>query len=290
MARALICPVEESKYLNGIRRQIQALTSRYPEYGPMDEYELAKEADKLLFDELPARDAILESVQLRKREGKSEASVGVVLSGLYTSMRVDAEDFEVLQTCAPGTPLSVRMQENEGKPIIVAIDNRPGGKPWDLYPSKLGVVTGWDRNKKVAYALFGQGRICQIDCGKIPEAAKYEIGMVVELKVWHDPIRGTDHTKAAQGTTQAPPGDICKEFQGNLVVPMGKSYGFVGDVYVSAVLMEQAELADKSTVRGVAVISTDRGTLETRWRAITAKSVNKQFREEDGIVPLKKRN
>ena len=290
LARAFVCPVEEDKYLNGIRRQIQNLVSQYPEFGPMDEHELAREADNLLLADLPAQDAILETVQLRKREGKSEAIIGVVLGGLYTSMRVDAGDFEVLQSCAPGTPLTVRMQEQEGKPIIVAVDTRHGGKPWDLYPSKLGVVTGWDRNKKVAYALFGQGRVCQIDCGKIPEAAKYEIGTVVELKIWHDPIRGIDHAKAAQATTQPPPGDFCKKFHGNLVVPSGKSFGFVGDIYVSAGLVEQAQLDSGISVEGLAVISTDRKTLEKRWRAITAKSAIKQYREEDGIVPPKKRN
>ncbi len=270
MARALICPVEDEKFKGGIRRQIQKLLQVHPEYGPEDEHVLAKEADKYVFENMPSEAAILESLHPGKRGGPSEASIGLVLEGRYESMRVHADDFEVLHGCHPGTPLSVRMQEKEGKPIIVAMELRSGGEPWDVYPGKLGVVTGWDRSKKIAYALFGLERICQIDSGKIPEAAEFEIGTVVELKVWRDPIRGIDHAKAARKTERPPPAEFSRTLEGDLAIPPGKSFGFVDDVYVSAGLVEQAKLATGDFVEGLAVISTDRKTLDKRWRAITA--------------------
>lgn len=270
LARALICPVEDEKFMGGIRRQIQKLLQVHPEYGPADEHELAKEADKFVFENMASASAILESLHLGKRGGPSDASIGLMLDGRYESMRVHADDFEVLQGCNPGTPLSVRLQEKEGKPIIVAMELRHGGAPWDVYPGKLGVVTGWDRTRKIAYALFGLERICQVDSGKIPEAAGFEIGTVVELKVWRDPIRGIDHAKAARETDQPPPAEFCRTFEGNLAVPSGKSFGFVGDIHVSAGLVEQAKLANGDLVGGLAVISTDRKTLDKRWRAITA--------------------
>lgn len=226
----------------------------------------AKEAENLVMADVPWVPALISGIVAAK---------GAIKGGIFilakqgndrmAELKVNPRRFECLTGATLGMPLSVRVTEVEGRPMVVGIIPREGA-PWDLLPTLRGVVTLNNPEKRVTMVALGMDQIALAYHDDFPSAQELTTGDVVDLRYQGSPDNRTGRLVWFARTTEPAPMHFVKPYQGNLCRHKG-GFGFVGDIYLPDSLM--GDKGDGVSVTGLAVMETNRKSGKKGWRAIT---------------------
>lgn len=247
LAHALLCKEEETK-LAKVRRDALALGL------PVDDREqlrrIARDASELLWEGLPAVDAVLER-QFKNKDGKDR--VQFALRGGVDVRPVSPNALRLSRRLREGDPFSVYLDPGDSTRIVAA---RPrAGETWDVL--EKAVVTYYGRSRK-GNAMLGS-KVLETTCplARFVQLDRAPLGTSFEIRY---STRKRDYGTAYEIRVLKPveDADNCLvPFEGPIRLPNGlRAAGFVGDVYVPPellTLMVDRGLAEGTLVNGRAI-------------------------------------
>lgn len=231
-----------------------------------------EKADALLLENLPSHDAIVLN-RYYDRERKEEiahlwwkGSTEVA----HITCKTKVSRFPILKQLQAGAPIRLWSRENDGREVLIKVEDRKEGKAWDIYPKRLGVLVGQDtRRGNAVFIIDEEGSRCFADWEMFPFVRACAPGTFCLLAL-KERKNGKCFLLDCQATTVDVLPSYMKCFSGMLSIPEGRRYGFSDGVYIPEGLLDGTTAG--KTVSGLAVKSFNRTKGQLGWKAVTLKA------------------
>ena len=230
-------------------------------------HQWAEKADAIVFENLPSIEAIV-TARYRDRN-QNEEIAKVWSSGVKREIPVKVKKFQILQKAVPGMPIRIWLDTDGGRDMLLKVESRDGGQPWDVYPKQSGVLVAQDtRHGSSLFVIGEKGETCFEDWRKCKDLRDIALGTVGELVVFARPD-GRSYVRyvAFPDNPVLPP--FAKAYSGTLRIPEGRNFGFVGDIFAAEDVVGSVE--NGSSVTGIATRSHDRTKNRIGWKAVTLR-------------------
>ncbi|RMG58442.1 MAG: hypothetical protein D6722_23560 [Bacteroidetes bacterium] len=142
---------------------------------------------------------------------------------------------------------------------------------YDDLPEELAVVTAVSRAKGMAWYRLDRERSGNLRLHELDVPAEVYPGDALRLRVQAQAGKEEVWYRAltARPTDEPLPPDLARSFQGTLVRPEGKPYGFVDHKYfVPPALLQESDLPDGTSVQGGLIMDYDRKRKKWGWMVV----------------------
>lgn len=229
-------------------------------------------ADEIVLENLPSERAIV-TVRFLDRVRNEEIAKICWFdgSGCRHEVRVNERKFHQLVKAKPGTPVRVWTDSVNGRDVILKVENRKDGSMWDVYPKVVGMLVSRDECRGVSvFVISDKGEICVGDWAKHPAIKNIATGSLCEL-ILASVKNGCNSLLDCYEAGDVERPEFVREYSGELRIPDGKQFGFVGsDVFVpDSLIAANNSVASGVKVKGVAARSYDRIKNRISWKAAT---------------------
>jgi tetratricopeptide (TPR) repeat protein len=225
-------------------------------------------ADVVLLDGLPWVDAVLVSHQQPSDGRGGRSFIGLGTEDTIYERPAKWGRFPMLRDLSEGTPLRVKLDGQGNESTIVAVEDRDA-KAWDIFPSRIGVVSHINVEKGVSHVVLGGRAYCLLFHDRLAGVGELAPGTAVEVKLRVDRRHDKLHAVAGTATDESPSADFFTGFSGS--IHLVREFGFVDDVFVPPNLCGSLALSEGDTVVGNAVREWDKKKGRLAWRAVTVK-------------------
>ena len=229
-------------------------------------------ADEIVLENLSSEKAIVTARFLDRERNEEVAKIWWFdASSRRHEVRVNVRKFHQLVKAKPGTPVRVWTDFVNGRDIILKVENRRDGSMWDVYPKVVSMLVYRDERRGVSvFVISDKGETCIGDWAKHPSIKNIAIGSLCELIL--APVKNgyINLLNCYEAGDVARP-EFIREYSGELRIPDGKQFGFVGnDVFVpDSLIGANDSVASGVKVKGVAARSYDRIKNRIGWKAAT---------------------
>jgi tetratricopeptide (TPR) repeat protein len=196
--------------------------------------------------------------------GTSEVR-GVVVSMLKNSVRIWHEPASkggcgafvyaargAAEDIARGTPVWVALNIFIDKETIASWSIRADGSAWDVYPTKVGVVTKVDFNRGFWRIVVGGGVELSVGVDRIPSVAGVPVGAFVKVRMVETAGKQDVLSVQACGTLAELPSFV-RHVEGVCIKTKQAHFGRIGDVFVPERLCKDVPSGTQMTVFAVEV-------------------------------------
>lgn len=228
----------------------------------------AEKADAIVLEHLPSIEAVVTARYTDRERNDEVAKVWWTSCGVKREIRVRARKFLVLRGAVPGMPIRIWTDTIEGRDVILKVEQREDGHPWDIYPKRPGLLVSQDERRGRSMFVFGdRGETCFTDWRDHEDLRTVSPGTVCDLAISTRPDGRCDVRYVEFPNSRVLP-SFAKEYSGTLRIPDGRRFGFVGDdIFVTEDVVGGVETG--CFVSGVAARSYDRTKDRIGWKAVT---------------------
>ena len=232
-------------------------------------------ADEIVLESLPNEDAVVTARFVDRERNEEVAKLWWHdASGRQHEVRVRVRKFRQLGKMTLGSPVRVWTDLVNGREVVLKVEARTDGSSWDVYPKTVGMLVARDERRGVSVFVIGdKGETCVGDWAKIPFVKTIPAGRLCELvlmpsKNGYNLMLDCHVAETAEG-----PGFV-KDYSGEIRIPDGKRFGFVGvDVFVpDSLIMANGGVVSGTKVQGLAARSYDRSKNRISWKAVTLEA------------------
>ena len=226
-------------------------------------------ANSVLREGLPVCKANVISLYTRPDDTKGTLRARILVEkhpGVFADYGIRVNLYESLKNIKKGDAISVWL-EDTGDKAVVDIDKRESDEPYDVLPTKIGVVDHINHEKKVTHILIDREEDVLL-----PGDTMYKIGDCVALKTVKGRQKDGKFNEVLhhQATSQPASLRIYQQFSGIFSYHSSGATGYVGSVFINRVLVEanRHALRDGLQITGEAVNRMNPKTGKWNWVAI----------------------
>lgn len=229
-------------------------------------------AEEIVLENLSSENGIVTARFLDKERKEEVAKIWWLdASGRRHEVRVNVRKFRQLGKMNPGSPVRVWTDLINGRDVILKVEGRKDGLMWDVYPKVVGMLVSRDERRGVSvFVISDKGETYVGDWVKHPSIKNIPVGSLCELIL--APIKNGYNTllDCHQAGDVAWP-EFIREYSGELRIPDGKQFGFVGDdVFVpDSLIIANDRVSSGVKVKGFAARSYDKSKNRISWKAAT---------------------
>lgn len=196
--------------------------------------------------------------------GTSEVR-GVVVSMLKNSVRIWHEPASkggrgafiyaargAAEDMARGTPVWVSLNIFIDKESVASWSVRADGSVWDVYPTKVGVVTKVDFNRGFWRIVVGDGVELSVGADRIPSVVGIPVGALVKVRMVETAGKQDVLSVQASGTLEELPSFV-RHVEGVCIKTKQTHFGRIGDVFVPERLCKDVPSGTQMAVFAVEV-------------------------------------
>lgn len=133
-------------------------------------------------------------------------------------------------------------------------------------PEEIGIVEFVNRDKKVLNFIVNKEKYGFLKYqGFIKDI---HIGDVIKARFDGHSPEGYYHVLTLEKTNDKPDESVLKNFEGELIVPNDKPFGFVAGILIGPKMIQQYSLTDGVFIRGCAMMSFNKKKEEWGWKAV----------------------
>lgn len=228
----------------------------------------AGEALDLLTADIPWTNAVVTGIKPGSEDSPALVFVGFCFGNSVDQIPSRQNRFPILQKAERGMPIRIKLSAKGDRQTVVAVEPRQG-VAWDVVPSRVGVVTHVNMEKRITHVVLGRKEFEMLQHDRMPEASELMAGDYVALQMLFDRKQEKDRVVHYRKTTQAPDADFCRPYKCALRLCNGNTFGFAGDIYVHRRLIEGNGLTDGQTMSGTAVCEWNERKNSFTWSAVT---------------------
>lgn len=225
-------------------------------------------AEQAAYGDLPWQPVVLQFISEETLE--KPAMVRLLPASAGEEVRplsVPLKKYRWLGKLPAGAPLQVRSESVASRLKVVQVKERAEGKPWDVVPAQIAVVSGITADKARAFFSIrpGLNGAIQLAESKLVEVSP---GDAVRVRLQARVKEGiTRHfVLAAELTVEVPDASVCREFKGPLRMH-AKGFGFADNIFLPAQLINQRGWQEGETITGRAVLSHNKLKNKDEWSA-----------------------
>jgi hypothetical protein len=140
-------------------------------------------------------------------------------------------------------------------------------------PEEIIVIEFVNTNKKIAH--FIKDKLRKGFFNYSHHTNRLLIGDLVKVRLTNKSKEGYFKLltlKPDDGSYKSP---AIKSFNGVLRINTGNSFGFVDDIFINNVIINQAKFTNHQTIQGKAILSFNKNKNDWGWKAYTAEPVEK---------------
>lgn len=228
----------------------------------------AKAVRFLLIEKQPAQDATyLGELMLN---GQAKYLLALKDTQPARQVLVDWPDSEI-DVPMPGTPLHVQLGKDRSREILLNVNIRPLGNPWDCLTLKDGIIEHINRDRQTGAVCLGAELRAILRQPAVSQAESLKTGTPVRIGVSANPAKeGRLEAWTLEAIDNIPSLPGIKERTGTLQVKE-KGFGFVDSVFVPAHMADPT--LDGKTVRVLFTNSFDQVKQRAGFKAIALLEV-----------------
>lgn len=173
---------------------------------------------------------------------------------------------------AIGDGLRVKGEFNEKNRFqIYALEARRTQGPWDVFPTRVGVVDRLNHEKRVLHFIVDRGVDGVVPLADLPSPLNVGDAIAVKLSK-RSTDKGTIYrVMHAEGTHEMPSLQVRKQF--SEAVRLSNGVGFTeSDIYIPPPMVEQCQLLDGQKVAGTAILNFNTKRRSWGWKAIALEA------------------
>ena len=187
---------------------------------------------------------------------------------------VSLANFEGINAFFIGAPVQVFVVDDCDRVKVVKVVPRSEGKPFDIYPYRIGVVVERKESRHTLSVMYEGGKCFPVNMKRLSSKDAFQIGEVCRIAV----LERTGMAPLFLDIKEAEDDDIMppfvKDFEGVLTRKPGSRDAYVGEVIVPSGAYSR-EMIDKKVCGTAALFFTKTGT--RIWRAVTMSTILKNL-------------
>lgn len=229
-------------------------------------------AEALLFSNMPWISASVgERFTVSGQDGKPKKRRRLFIEAGTMPKEVNVRESEFpLSGASLGDPIRLKGEFHaDNRFQLYLIEQRSAGAPWDIVPTKIGVVDHINEAKQVAHFIVERGVDGLIQLSEF--SSTLHMGDVVAVKIARYQARDGARYRvlAAESTGEVPGSSVRKCFACS--VRAEREMGFTpDDIFIPPNLMKAAAISDGDWVSGVAILNFNKKRNQWGWKAISA--------------------
>jgi tetratricopeptide (TPR) repeat protein len=233
-------------------------------------------AESTLFDDLPWTDAnVGEHFERPEEPGVVRVKIYFMSQKGLEQLAVKDRRFGITRRFSMGQPIKVKLGQQGGRRTLYLLEPRLAGRPWDMFPHGVGVVTHVNAVKQLGYFVVSKSVSGTI---KIPAETELRVGDFLSLiyRIRKKDDRQYYEVIDWQRTENIPGKDVFQRKSAVFKLHDAGTFGFVGDVYIPAEVIQKYHMQPMNgqLVMVDAVISFNTQKKTWSWRALKVTPVD----------------
>lgn len=187
---------------------------------------------------------------------------------------VSFSNFKNVDVSVAGAPVRIFVAVDLDKAKVVKVLPRPGAKPFDLYPYRVGIIVARNESRHSISVMYDEGLCCSVNVKRAGCNTSFAVGDFCRIALWERAGMAPLFLDIEESDDNVAMPVFVKYFEGNIIRKPGCREAHVGEIVVPSGAYSLAMIGKK--VRGLAAAFLAENGARV-WRAVTVSTTSKNL-------------